>query len=269
MFTTISIVFGLQLKESSYYNDLRQSSYGFSDDKQYKTTSANPHSLKDTISECAPPVNSSSSILGSSGKLVNVGMVGTGLTSFSCAALKLGLRITQANMLYSFTVNASSGLILHSSQTPKAEEPVVNSEGYSLPDVDVFSDIPFMFPQMIDRLAADGYSLIATSRHRDAWLAHIMNNPKKGGCSLRVAYGLADAESHEGCVLEELTIADWGYLYDKHQEILRKRNVTQIFLEDSDGTKTRKFCSVVRVFGNSMQRRCTQLVESQAWPHVA
>lgn len=257
------VVFGVQLSLSK--KPLLKSDSGFSNEPQYDLTSAELGDIsggKFGMDECAPPVDGGSPILAISGKLANVGLVGTGLRSLDCVALKLGLSLTHGQQVYYYTFDTSTGR-LDLTHEKDVVTPQVNASLYEFRDTDFFSDIPFMFPGMIDRLAAEGYTLIATSRHRDAWLAHIVENTNKGGCTLRRAY---DWE----CSGDGTTPPDdwWAGVYDQHQAILTKYNVTQIYLEDSDDVKTRKICSTVEHFGESMAQRCAQEVEGHSWPYV-
>jgi hypothetical protein len=255
----LTAIFGVQLSLSK--KPFLKSSSGFSNEPQYDLTSAELGDIWG-MDECAPPVDAGSPILTISGQLANVGLVGTGLTSFDCAALKLGLSVTHGQQVYYFTFDTSTGRLDLTHERDVAT-PQVNASLYSFPDTDVFSDIPFMFPQMIDHLAAEGSTLIATSRHRDAWLAHIVENTNKGGCSLRGAYGWVCGPG-VGPPPDDW----WAGVYDKHQAILREKNVTQIYLEDSDDVKARKFCSTVEHFGENVAQRCAQQFDGHSWPHL-
>lgn len=185
-------------------------------------------------------------------KLINVGMVGTGLTSFSCAALKLGLRVVQG-----------AAPSLDSSPFPFWKN-------LSKDVADVFGDIPFNFPEFITEAHHDRSSeastqlaFVATARERESWVTQHMLHLDDGGKALRHAYNISRRDGGNASA--------WAEAYDKHMGYLKKYSVPMISTEMSGSEKFDVFCSAVsRAFGDSLAQSCGELRKAldEKWPHV-
>ena len=214
-------------------------------------------------------------------KLINVGLVSSGTTSFDTVARSvLGLRSIHvlkqwqrpAIQLHGMGLLNEGNLSLVCVHGPPCSRLAAELHSH-----DVFSDIPFMAPSIISQAASlprDRFSFVSTNRSRASWVKSMLKNPSKGGVALRTFYGLPTCSENGGCIsaingnsrwlhLDAITSEQWGGVYDHHQVLLRKFHIPTLTLEDSTEAKWRVLCAAL---SGHTTRNCEQhLLNGTAW----
>ena len=231
----------------------------------------------------AIPLSTSAVPIAQPPKLIAVGLVSTGTQSLASAARQLGLRVMHSAPLWQRGPLFRHGDgVLAASNLSLTEKGSVLAE--TLQSADVFADIPFLSPTVIEQAAIAARRrlvFISTNRSRESWITSIMKSSGKGGVTFRhmydvptsdvdcAAYGCIDASSRRPMPLKKLGRETWKAVWERHQRLLLKHQIPAISLEDKDATKWQVLCDALRqhLMWRPVEKQC-RAMSLREWPRI-
>ena len=121
------------------------------------------------------------------------------------------------------------------------------------------------------------FIFIATNRTKASWVTSMLQSPDKGDVAFRVFYNLPTCTEEKkdkeedpnsqvvmnhggGCMMQTLapiTADQWGTVYDRHQQLLRKYGIPTLDLETTTARKWTVLCATVAQVARDWRTRVT------------